>query len=120
MSGYSENGSINYDAGDIGGDIQASNSVGRQFWKDNEDGTHTIVDVFAYVTDEFMGEERDEENRFWDYQVATFTATVNAETGEEEGSDVEYHYPSESGYKDADNALTAATTYMDQFSAVYL
>lgn len=113
MSVYSENGSISYDAGDIGGDVQASNSIGRQFWTDNNDGTNTIIDVFAYVSDEFMSEDRDPENRFWDFQVATFTATVDARTGEEQDSDVSYENSCQSDFSDAADALAAARSYME-------
>lgn len=43
---------LDLDSGDVGGDIQATNSASRRFVKKNDDGTYSMFTVYAYGTEE--------------------------------------------------------------------
>lgn len=121
MAKYAEHGSILLDAGDTGGDYQDGDSARRRFFTQEEDGTFTVVDVYVYVTTEYLHEDRDEEDQFWDFEVQTFltrcTDVEDPEMSEIGGGDVEYDNPSYAGFPSRDKAWTAAINYLKSIDA---
>ena len=112
---YVEIGRIDYDAGSVGGDYQASPSASRRFTRSNDDGTFSTVDIYAFVTDEYRSKDRAKEDRFWDYVVMTMSSTHTDREdvgGTEFASDVEYETPSLNGFDRKRAALTAARDYI--------
>jgi hypothetical protein len=45
---FEEDGAMMTDAGHVGGELQSGPSYGRRWIADNDDGTATVVDIYAY------------------------------------------------------------------------
>lgn len=111
----------------IGGSVGGDHQVGEA-WEvryvpaDNEARTvKTALTIYAFASDEFTGEDRDEEDRFFDYCVMTEILQYTDENdpgGTEINTEYQYEWPSINGFATAEEADAAAKQYAAQdFSA---
>lgn len=105
MKTFAEVDSLDYNSGDVGGDVQASNAASRRFTRTTDDGTYETVTVYTFASDEYF--ERDAT-----YEVVELTETIEHTDPEEVGgtelhSEYEYDFPYERSFDTAQEAFDA-------------
>lgn len=121
MAQFVEQGTIDLDAGDVGGDIQATKAVSRRFVRDDGDGAFTVLDVYAFGTEE-PDYDNDGPNvidmvaQFWYTECTDPTNPGSSETS----GDIEYLYPYDVSPVDLEQARNWAEGFIRTIRAIHL
>jgi len=115
MTRFTEQGTIDYNAGDVGGDIQATDATSRRFVRTNASGTFTVLEVYAYATQEENG-AIDVQAQLWE----TVCTDPEDPGSSEIFADIQYDYPFDYAPRDMEQAYEWAQNFVRTFDYTLL